>query len=65
MSRHKILQKQNNEDLWLHFTNNTFPTSTCIEMFDHPIFRNQLTNRDSPLITPTSTVSFVYCIQKD
>ena len=50
-TRHKNLQKQNNEDVfrqllntWLHFTSNKFPTSTHIEeTLDQPIFLNSLT----------------------
>ena len=53
-NRHKNLQKQNSEDLfvqlvnaWLHFTNNKFPTTMCIEeILDQPIFLNLHTKLD-------------------
>ena len=53
-NRNKNLQKQNNQDffiqllnVWLHFTNNNFPTPTSIkEILDQPIFLNPHTKLD-------------------
>ena len=47
-------------DAWLHFTNNKFPNSACIEkILDQPIFWNLFTKLHFYSDNP-----YFYCIQK-
>ena len=60
LSRKKriLSSKQINEDSWLHFTNNNFPTHTPLkEILDQPIFLNPHTKLDFSSDSP-----YFYCI---
>ena len=52
------LRNQINEDSWLHFTNNNFPTHTLLkEILDQPVFLNPHTKLDFSSDSP-----YFYCI---
>ena len=77
-TRHRNLQNNNNDffiqllNVWLHFTNNTFPTPTSIEeILDQPLFLNPHTklhfSSDNPFFycLPPQNISDKFTIIRD